>query len=742
MKTLVILESASKIKKVQAYLGNEYLVKACFGHVRDLKPKSLSVEIDNDYKPIYDINQDKKKIVKELKDAFKSCGKIILACDLDREGEAISFHLSEILKLKEKDRKRLLFNEITKSSLTKAIKELKPLDNNMVNAQQARRVVDRLIGYLISPLLWKHIQNSYKKKISLSAGRVQSVVLKLIIENEEEIKKHKPESYYELSGEFQHKIKAKYEDNLESKEEALDFMNNANDIKFTIDSNIKKKSKSAPPKPFITSTLQQEASNRFHFSPKQTMAYAQKLYEQGHITYMRTDSYNLSNEFLEKCESFIKDKYGEKYYEKHTYKSNSETSQEAHEAIRPTNLEIEEATDDTYQQKLYRLIWERSVASQMKPSLFDSHTLKIGMDIYEGHFVSKFNKTTFDGYKKVFKNYEENKEENNAFPVLIKEGTIINYESLNIHENISKSKKARFTEASLIKQLDKLEIGRPSTYSSMVSVVQERNYVEKKDYEGDKVSLETMKVERGKKMVICKQEKVIGAYKNKLVPNSLGYIVNEFMNKYFENIIDYNFTKNFEKELDKVSAGNLEWTVCVDNVYKSFKECLDLLREKTKDNNKRNLGNHPDTDLPVYAYVSKYGPVLQYNDNYVNLKDIKIDEVTLEQALPLLKYPWKLSDKFTIKKGKYGFYFSVDGKNYSLGKIDESEITVEKCEETIKAKSEGVSNVIKKFADLTIMNGKYGPYINYKGKNYKIYGNKEPKDMTKEECMKLVKKKK
>lgn len=744
-KTLVILESASKIKKVQSYLGPNYIVKASFGHIRDLKPSSLSVEIENNYNPIYDINSDKKKIVKELKETYKKCNNIILASDLDREGEAIAFHLSEILKIKPNNRKRLLFNEITKSSIQKALKELKLLNMDMVNAQQARRIVDRLIGYKISPMLWKHIQNSYEKNISLSAGRVQSVVLKLIIEREEDIKKHKPENYFQITGFFEHNIKAKLDSHLDDIETTKEFLKDCETMTFTIKENIKKPSCSSPPKPFITSSLQQEASNKFHMSPKQTMATAQKLYEKGYITYMRTDSFNLSNEFLEKTEKYILENYNKDYLEIKKYKTHSETSQEAHEAIRPCNIETITIDEEHYENKLYKLIWQRTIASQMTKSKYDIYTLKISMDLYDELFISKFNKTTFDGYTKIYEVYKDNEteESNDSFPVNIKPNTVIQYKNIHGEETFTKSTKSRYTEASLIKQLDKLEIGRPSTYSNMVSVVQDRKYVEKREVQGKNMKLNELSIEKGGSLKQIVKEKIIGAEKNKLVPNSIGYIVNDFMIKYFSNIVDYTFTKNFEKELDKVSSGQMNWVNLVDNTYNSFNSCLQELQTSQKEKNMNSIGIHPETQLPIYCYVAKYGPVLKHNNIYAPLKDIKVEDMTLEKALVLLKYPMKLSDDITVKKGKFGLYFTYNSKNYSLGDIEEDNIDLDTCMSIVKSSSETQSNVIKKFSSgITIMNGKYGPYINYKNKNYKIYGKTTPDKLTNAMCVDIVKKKK
>lgn len=748
-KTLVILESASKIKKIQGFLGNDYIVKASCGHIRDLKPSSLSVEIENNYKPIYDINSDKKKVVKELKDTYKTCKNIILASDLDREGEAIAFHLSEILKIKPENRNRLLFNEITKSSIQKAMKDLKLLNMNMVNAQQARRIVDRLIGYKISPMLWKHIQNSYEKKISLSAGRVQSVVLKLIIEREEEIKKHRPENYFQINGLFQHNIKAKLDSQLDDIDNTKELLNDCNTMIFTVKENIKKASSSSPPKPFITSSLQQEASNKFHMSPKQTMATAQKLYEKGYITYMRTDSYNLSDEFLDKAKEYILENYSQEYLEIKKYKTNSESSQEAHEAIRPCNIETVSIDEEPYENKLYKLIWQRTLASQMSKSKYDAYTLKISMDLYDELFISKCNKTTFDGYTRVYEVYKDNETDNeetkDSFPINIKPNTIIQYQKMNADETFTKSTKSRYTEASLIKQLDKLEIGRPSTYSNMVCVVQDRKYVEKRDVEGLTMKLVELSIEKGKKLKETIKEKKVGSEKNKLVPNSIGYIVNEFMNTHFSNIIDYTFTKNFEKELDKVSKGQLNWVKLVDDTYNSFKSLLVELQETHKEKQVNTIGIHPDTQLPIYCYVAKYGPVLKHNNTFVPLKEIKVEDMTIETALTMLKYPMKLSNEITVKKGKFGLYFSYNSKNYSLSNVDEEEINLDTCLNIVKTQDneKGQSNVINKFGDdMTIMNGKYGPYINYKNKNYKIYGKTDPKELTKAMCMDIVKKKK
>ena len=788
-KILVVVESPSKIKKIQQILNQlfdgkyEFIVKASYGHVRDLDNKKLSINIDNNFEPIYIKGQNKDRVISELRYANKQCKEVWLASDCDREGESIAWHLSELLNLDKSRRKRIIFSEITKQALKKAAENPKDIDMNMFYAQQARRVIDRLIGYLVSPILWKQIQNSTKKNVSLSAGRVQSVVMRLIIEREQEIQKFESSGFYKTVGKFTTEkdksniINTDLNENLKDKNQAKTFLNNCIESEFTVSDVITKKSTRKPSPPFITSTLQQEASTKLRMSPKNTMASAQKLFEAGRITYMRTDSVELSKEAIDMISKHINKNYGEDYLNVKHYKSKSKNSQEAHEAIRPCDFNVTNVSDDetmtTYEDRLYRLIWKRTVASQMSSAKVEICTTKISVSKEpDYYFTTKNEKILFDGFLKVYKPTQENEdsdeESSNPF-IKLKKGDILKKKEIMCSERFSKPPHGRFTEASLIKKLDEMGIGRPSTYSNMVSVVQDRNYANKKDKEGIDKDINIYTLKDTDNIDKKKNQIKIGGEKQKLFPSQIGFIVNEFLLKHFSNILDYKFTANLESQLDNISDGNIKWDKTVKKIYDMFHPKLLELGQTVdleKDKFKRVLGNDPDTGFPIQTYIAKYGPVVQLkcpdnNHKFAPLKDIDIKDVTLEDALKLLKYPYEVcmykNKPVTVCKGKYGVYIKYNGKNHSIGERNEEsleDIEVIKCIVdglSVNESNDGTteskykSNIIKVVNDkITIKNGKYGAYISYKeGKlNVKIYGNKKPEDLTLEDCIVMINRKK
>lgn len=766
-KTLVILESKNKVSKVQGFLGNDYIVTASYGHVRELPHKSISIDIENGFNPNYQVSESKKQIVANIKKLFKNNGKtcdVLLACDYDREGESISWHLAEILKIKKQNRKRLLFTEITKKAVLQSIKNPTPLDMNMVYAQQARRVLDRLIGYIITPILWKHIQSSYKKNNSLSAGRVQSVVLKLIIERENDIKKHTSKSSFKIDGNFilmkdSKSFKAELNKELNDKEKVKTLLEQCNTSKFSVsDIKLKKTKRSAKP-PFITSSLQQEASNLFKMSPKVTMTTAQNLFTAGYITYIRTDSLTLSEDAKKNIETFIVDNFGEEYHKNKDYKNKGDNCQEAHEAIRPCNIDLKSVNGDDSmtpnENKLYKLIWERTIMSQMTDAKVEIKTTLISGDKIptDYHFIYKNEKITFDGFLKAKSNSNENENSedetslsNKNSVIEFKKNSNIDNKKFTANEKFSKPSHLRYTEASLIKKLDDLGIGRPSTYASMISIVQDRNYVEKKDLEGKTIEGVILEISKNKSLKEKIQKIKMGSEKQKLVPTNIGDIVNTFMTKHFSSIIDYSYTSKIETQLDKIAKGKIQWDKFIKVVYDDLYGTSDILmREKQleKAKHRRVLGKYPNTQNDVVCYIGKYGPCIQYKSNFSPLGDIKIDEITLEQALEMLKYPKKIGryegEDVILKKGKYGVYIVFNGKNYSINKdsFDYSSFKLANAIDIINYQKKPQSNIIKKIGDIVIKNGPYGPYINYKNKNIKIF-NKNPNDLTEAECRDII----
>jgi len=805
MSILVILESPAKCKKIGDILkslGHDVVVKASYGHVSDLDKKKLSIDVSNQFKPNYIINRDKSQVISELKIHAKRCSQVLLGCDFDREGEAIAWHLSEQLKIPKDKRKRLLFTEITKTALKKAIENTVDLDMDMFYAQQARRIIDRLIGYKITPLLWSNIQNSMKKDISLSAGRVQSVVNRLIIEREEEINNFNTSSYYKTTSKFRfdndkHKINAELVQRITDKEKAYNLLEICANASFKVGDVKKTISKRNPSPPFITSTIQQEVSSKFRISPKRLMMILQKLYENGLITYMRTDSTLLSDDILNNIEKMVIEKHGEKYSTKKQYSPKSKNSQEAHEAIRPTDINLNKLEDhggdftmDDY--KVYNLIWRRTIASQMSPAKLENITIVI--DIYDDdeklkdyYFTSKNQKVLFDGFTIIYKPYEvgdncdddvnDDMVKQNILLKDIKQGLELNMKSVYAVEKYTKPSHLRYTEASLIKKLDELGIGRPSTYSSMVTVVQDRKYVELKDKEGETKKYNILKL-MGDTIEETEDKVKINGEKNKLIPTNIGIIVNKFLCTNFENILNSSFTAKLEANLDLISTGKKNWVNVVKEVYNSFNEIVVKLGSSDatlldKNKYRRVIGIDPTTNFEICTYIAKYGPVIQLKNTtdakkckFAPLKDIKMEEVTLEQAIALLKYPyvWGKYNKKDVQvcKGKFGIYLKYNDKNISMNGVKEENINSETIKNLLLANSNGgasanggagagaganatttSSNIIKTInKDIIIKTGQYGPYINYKNKhNIKIYSKKPIDELNVDDCMLMIQKK-
>lgn len=774
-KTLVILESKSKISKVQKYLGNNYLVKASNGHIRGLHEKELSIDIDNNFKPSYKISIDKKTTVKYLKEAYSKCDNVLLACDFDREGESISWHLAEVLKIKQNDRKRLLFTEITEKAIKEAVKNPKQLDMNMFYAQQARRLLDRIIGWTLCPILWKHIQNSYEKGKSISGGRVQSVVLRLIIDREKEIESFTSKNNYKVQANFEKDsiiLKCNLNKDLENYDNTVVFLKTCKKSSFKIKSIDSINSTRKPPPPFITSSLQQEASNKFKMSPKLTMKIAQTLYENGYITYMRTDSVTLSKDAQNSIKDYITDKYGVEYLNIKNYSNKDNNCQEAHEAIRPSNININDISNDSSlspnEYKLYKLIWNRTIASQMSPAKIEITTVTITADKLDNSYLfkSKLEKILFEGFQKIYTKYKDLENDSDEVQSMVetdtydsiklfKAGDSVNRQNIIATEKYTKPSHMRFTEASLIKKLDELGIGRPSTYSNMVSIVQERNYVVKKDIEGKNIPITILELcAENSRIKETKTQTKIGGEKQKLVSTDIGNIVNSFMVEHFSNIIDYKFTSNLEEKLDKIAKGKLTWYIFLKDMYDTFKGNSIIVTNKPileKTKHKRVLGKYPNTSNDILVYIGQYGPVVSTLDKdgskrFASLKDISLNDITRTQALELLKYPFKIGvykdNEIILKNGKYGEYITYKGKNYNTG--EETDITLEKAIDLINTsnKKKPDSNIIKKInKDIIVKSGPYGAYISYKGKhNVKIY-NKDPVKITEKECIELINKK-
>ncbi len=761
IENLVIVESPAKARTIERFLGKDFHVKSSFGHIRDLTKKNLGIELDNKYKPQYIISEDKKKIVAELKKIAGEAKIVWLASDEDREGEAIAWHLSEVLNLKTENTKRIVFHEITKSAIQAAIQQPRGIDQNLVNSQQARRVLDRLVGFELSPILWKKIQPS------LSAGRVQSVAVRLLVEREREILSFKPAASYKIEGIFmfldqdgqERPFKAEIPKRFPSKQKTLEFLNKNKDAEYVVTNIEVKPAKRWPSPPFTTSTLQQEASWKLGFSVIQTMLVAQKLYEAGKITYMRTDSVNLSNLALSAAKKTISNEFGNEYIKIRKYKTKAKGAQEAHEAIRPTYLQNKSIDGAATEKKLYELIWKRTIASQMSDALLEKTVATIDVSTTEEDFIATGEVIKFDGFLRVYtesKNEEAEGKKKNILPLLKINQTLTNKSILGIEKFTQPQ--FRYTEAGLVKKLEELGIGRPSTYAPTISTIQNRGYVVKEDRPGSERKINLIRLEN---KVITEeiQTEFAGREKGKLFPNDIGMIVNDFLVDHFNDILNYNFTAKVEKEFDEIALGKLDWTEMIDEFYQSFhKKVEETLKCSEKKTGERILGEDPVTGLTVLVKMGRYGPVAQSGDAGKDkkprfarlLKGQLIETITLEEALNLFKLPRIIGayegKDVIIGVGKFGPYIRHNDKFYSLKKgIDDPlTIEIERAKELIEEKRKSDrKKVIKTFSedpDILILKGRYGPYLSYKKKNYRIPKAKDPGELSYEESLELIKK--
>ncbi len=765
MKTLLIVESPAKSKTIEKLLGEGYIVLSSFGHIRNLDKKSLGIDINNDFSPNYRILTERSKQIKAIQDTIKNVDNVLLASDEDREGEAIAWHCAIVFKLNINEKNRICFHEITKNALEHAVSNPRKINMSLVYSQQARRILDRLVGFNLSPLLWKYISPK------LSAGRVQSVALKVIIDQERDIEKFTENKYFKTVGNFDKKIIANLNNNFLDKKDLIDFLEKSKNAEYIIKSIEKSSLEKRPPPPYITSTIQQDASIRFGIGAKKIMSVLQKLYEHGLITYHRTDSTNLSTFAQDNIKKLILEKFGKKYLHPRIYKSKIKCAQEAHEAIRPTHFEKEELDDtfDAIEKKIYNIIWKRTVASQMTQYIYDLYTIKISNNVNEYLFISKIEKRVFDGYKIIyddnFKDSNDNNENENNDEIIsdssldidsIKEGMSINYIKINSTEKY-KNSIPRFNEASLIKKMEKIGIGRPSTYSSIIETIMERKYVEKKDIKGKKVNVLSYILEYGKKIKEQEESITICAEKKKLVPTDIGINTIQFLESNFEEILNYNFTSNLENKLDDIANSGIEWNDVVGDFYENFKPSVDKLNDKnliskSKDESKRLIGKNED-GKSLYAYIGKYGPVIQIGDGK-DCKYIKIDpkysvnSITYDDYLTMTKFPKKLGDyedsEIFVKNGPYGYYLSYNEKNYKLLEGYDENLTFEEAIKIISIDSNNKENnnkntVIKVIDNYSIRNGPYGYYILYNKKFFNIPKEYNVDNLTKEDCEKIIK---
>ena len=755
-KNLVIVESPAKAKTIEKFLGKDFEVLSSYGHIRDLKKKDFSVDIEHNYKPIYEIPADKKKLVETLKQEADKADMVWLASDEDREGEAIAWHLFEVLKLKPEKTKRIVFHEITKDAILHAIENPRDIDLNRVDAQQARRVLDRIVGFELSPVLWK------KVKPALSAGRVQSVAVRLIVEREREISAFKPEAAYRVIGEFLlpggELLKAELSQRLKTEDEAKALLEACKTARFSIGDVTVKPAKKSPAAPFTTSTLQQEAARKLGFSVAQTMMVAQRLYEAGHITYMRTDSVNLSSLAINTTKDEIVKTLGERYLHIRNYHTHTKGAQEAHEAIRPTYISHHEINASSQEKRLYELIWKRTIASQMSDAELEKTTATIAVSGRKEHFVAVGEVLKFDGFLKVY--MESTDDEGDAegndkmLPALAK-GDVLTLSSVTATERFSQAP-ARYTEASLVRKLEELGIGRPSTYAPTISTIQQREYVEKGDRKGTErkyrmLTLHDGKIEAGEKTELT------GADKGKLLPTDIGVVVNDFLTEYFPDILNYNFTANVEQQFDDIAEGKTVWNDEIDHFYKLFHPVVEsalALRLEHKVG-ERVLGTDPKSGRPVSVKIGRFGPLVQIGTPEDTekplfaslLKGQSMSTITLEEALKLFDLPRTLGDfegkTVVVGIGRFGPYIRHDGKYVSLPKeFTPQGVSLEDAIMLIQQKREQESQrLIKKFDEddeLELLNGRFGPYIAYKKKNYKLPKGSEPASLTFADCMKIV----
>lgn len=753
-KNLVIVESPAKAKTIEGFLGKDFKVLSSFGHIRDLSHKDMGVDVSGGFIPNYEVSTDKKETVKALKKEVKSSEVVWLATDEDREGEAIAWHLAETLDLQNKETKRIVFHEITKTAITKAVENPREIDYNLVNAQQARRVLDRLVGFELSPILWR------KVKQGLSAGRVQSVAVRLLVEREREINSFESKVYYKVVGQFINKegrsFKAEVNSRLDTLEEAQGFLQKCVDARFSIANLEKKSATKSPAAPFTTSTLQQEAARKLGFSVSQTMTVAQRLYEAGFITYMRTDSVNLSNDAMSSIKKEIEKEYGESYSNPRSYSTKSKGAQEAHEAIRPTYVENRNVSDDSGQQKLYDLIWKRSIASQMSNAKLERTTVTIDSSNHEKNFIAKGEVIIFDGFLKVYLEGtdEDGDEEQDGILPRLDVGENIDYKRISSRERFTKAP-ARFTEASLVKKLEELGIGRPSTYAPTISTVQRRGYVEKGDDEGKLRSYHLVELSNSKVETSVLEEKS-GSNKGKLCPTDIGMVVNDFLVSNFNSILDFHFTANVEAEFDQIASGDKVWNDMLQKFYGDFHAKVEDVKENSERAvGERILGVDPETGLSLLVRIGRYGPMAQLGSQsevekpkFASLrKGQSIESITLDEVVDLFKLPRQVGqfeDKVvTVAIGRFGPYVRHDGKFVSLGEHDPMVIELDACIDLILAKRKSdAEKHIHTFDDdeptIQVLHGRWGPYIKMEKKNYKIPKEVDAEGLDRDKCVHII----
>ncbi len=759
-KNLLIVESPAKAKTIEGYLGKDFTVKSSYGHIRDLVKSEDAIDIAHNFEQKYEVPADKKQIVSELKKLAKEADTVWLASDEDREGEAISWHLFDTLNLKEENTRRIVFHEITKPAIMKAIENPRKIDYNLVNAQQARRVLDRLVGFELSPVLWK------KVKPSLSAGRVQSVAVRLIVDREREINKFKSEAAFKITaifGKGKQAFKAELPERFTKQEDAEKFLNDCIDAAFNVSSLETKPAKRSPAAPFTTSTLQQEASRKLGYSVSRTMSVAQKLYESGHITYMRTDSVNLSDTALDAAAKEIISAYGDKYHLQRKYKTKSAGAQEAHEAIRPTYFNAHTIDGDAGDKRLYELIWKRAIASQMSEAQFEKTTAKISISTRKEQLVANGEVMKFDGFLKVYLESDDEEEdttqdgENAMLPPLTKD-QLLELQEMLATERFSRPP-SRYTEASLVKKLEELGIGRPSTYAPTISTIQNRGYVVKEEREGKQRKFRVLTLKSGS---VSKEERTenTGAERNKLFPTDIGAVVNDFLVQHFNGIVDFHFTATVEKQFDEIAQGLQEWTKMLHDFYKPFhNDVQSTIETATKATGERDLGIHPEKGEKVSVRIGRYGPFVQVGENasddnkdykplYASLRTGQsIETITLEEALELFKLPKVVGEyegkAMKVAIGRFGPYISHNSAFVSLPKeIDPLDVTEEQAIELIEAKrKKDAEKLIKAFDEdptVKVLNGRWGPYIEFGKQNVKIPKDKDPLTLTFAECKALA----
>ncbi len=761
-KNLVIVESPAKAKTIEKFLGKDFKVMSSYGHIRDLKTKDFSIDVEHDYAPQYVIPADKKKLVSELKSEAKTAEQVWLASDEDREGEAISWHLYEVLGLKPENTKRIVFHEITKNAILHAIETPRDININLVNAQQARRVLDRIVGFELSPILWR------KVKPALSAGRVQSVAVRLIVEREREINEFVSEASFRIIANFTLPdgttiLKAELNKRLKDKKEVMEFLESCKAASFSIDEITKKPVKKSPAPPFTTSTLQQEAARKLGYSVSQTMMIAQRLYESGLITYMRTDSVNLSDLALGTSKEAILETYGEKYYKFRQYHTKSKGAQEAHEAIRPTYINNTEISGTAQEMKLYELIRKRTIASQMADAELERTTISVCINNKKEKFVAVGEVITFDGFLQVYRESfddENEKEQENGLLPPVQLHEVLSLNDIVATERFTQ-RPPRYTEASLVRRLEELGIGRPSTYAPTIQTIQNREYVVKGDKEGVERSYCVITLAKDKIKEADKKE-IVGADRNKLMPTDIGTVVNDFLMTYFPDVLDYNFTASVEKEFDAVAEGEMVWTAAIDKFYKLFHPIVEetaALKTEHKVG-ERQLGIDPKSGNPVFVKIGRYGPVVQIGQAHPDdkeapkpqfatlMKGQSIETITLEEALKLFDLPRTIGEyegkEMVAAVGRFGPFIRHDGKFVSIPKdMNPLSITAEEAIALIDEKrKKDEQRFLKKFGEdpeLEILNGRYGPYITYKKANYRIPKTvTNPEKLTFVECMKNI----